>query len=220
MQSLRQRISELEQALQHERQHSQLVTAELQRLKGQQGWHGSLPLSTAGPAHCSDWQGQCPVVEAACCSGAAADEAHGHVAAAASAAAAAAAAGAAPQPHHHHYHPSQHQPQQHQHHHHIHQQQQQDQQPAATAGPGTPGDDMVLVSRQQLELLYLKERAMDAVKEGITIADCSQPDMPLIYINEGFTRMTGYSRDYTLHKNCRCGEMGCPLVACWGPAWY
>lgn len=61
----------------------------------------------------------------------------------------------------------------------------------------------MLISRQALELLHLKERAMDAVKEGITIADCSSPDMPLIYINEGFARMTGYSRQYTLGKNCR-----------------
>jgi PAS domain-containing protein len=63
--------------------------------------------------------------------------------------------------------------------------------------------DMVLVSRQSLELLHLKERAMDAAKEGIVIADCSQPDMPLIYINEGFCLMTGYERSVVLGRNCR-----------------
>mgnify|MGYP001810951785 CR=1 FL=1 len=49
----------------------------------------------------------------------------------------------------------------------------------------------------------LQERAMDSAKEGIVIADCSQPDMPLIYANEGFSRMTGYSRESVLGRNCR-----------------
>ena len=39
--------------------------------------------------------------------------------------------------------------------------------------------------------------------QGITIADCSHPEMPLIYANEAFTRITGYSLDETLGKNCR-----------------
>ncbi|EFN52599.1 hypothetical protein CHLNCDRAFT_14999, partial [Chlorella variabilis] len=37
----------------------------------------------------------------------------------------------------------------------------------------------------------------------IVIADCSLPDMPLIYANEGFTRMTGYGRHAVLGRNCR-----------------
>jgi hypothetical protein len=40
-------------------------------------------------------------------------------------------------------------------------------------------------------------------QEGITIADCSQPDMPLIYANAGFARTTGYSADYVIGRNCR-----------------
>ncbi len=40
-------------------------------------------------------------------------------------------------------------------------------------------------------------------QEGITIADCSLPDMPLIYANAGFQRTTGYSREFVLGKNCR-----------------
>ena len=42
-----------------------------------------------------------------------------------------------------------------------------------------------------------------ACDQGITIADCSHPEMPLIYANEAFTRITGYSLDETLGKNCR-----------------
>lgn len=64
--------------------------------------------------------------------------------------------------------------------------------------------DMVLVSRATLEMLYLKERAMDAVKEGITIADAQAPDMPLVYVNQGFARLTGYPVEaFSLGKNCR-----------------
>jgi len=42
-----------------------------------------------------------------------------------------------------------------------------------------------------------------AARQGITIADCSRPDMPLIYANDAFTRITGYQLDETLGKNCR-----------------
>lgn len=42
-------------------------------------------------------------------------------------------------------------------------------------------EDVVCIKRSDLELLYLKERAIDAIQEGITIADATLPDMPLIY---------------------------------------
>lgn len=44
---------------------------------------------------------------------------------------------------------------------------------------------------------------MAASSCGITIADMSQPDMPLIYINEAFEHITGYSAAETLGRNCR-----------------
>jgi len=46
--------------------------------------------------------------------------------------------------------------------------------------------------------------AMDTLSEGITIADVQQPDAPLIYANDGFCRMTGYSLEETVGHNCRC----------------
>ena len=52
-------------------------------------------------------------------------------------------------------------------------------------------------------MLNLKDRALDVAAEGITIADARLPDMPLIYINEGFERLTGYSAEATLGNNCR-----------------
>ena len=49
----------------------------------------------------------------------------------------------------------------------------------------------------------LKERALESTAEGVVIADCSKHDMPLIYVNNAFTEMTGYSYDEVVGKNCR-----------------
>ncbi len=70
----------------------------------------------------------------------------------------------------------------------------------------------VTISKQAFELLVLKDRAINAVKEGITIADCSLPDHPLIFANDAFSKITGYSREEVLGKNCRQGC--CPSVSC------
>jgi PAS domain S-box-containing protein len=51
--------------------------------------------------------------------------------------------------------------------------------------------------------LALKDRALAAAAEGITIADARLPGRPLIYVNEGFERLTGYSADEALGRNCR-----------------
>jgi PAS domain S-box-containing protein len=51
--------------------------------------------------------------------------------------------------------------------------------------------------------LELKDRALSSSAEGITISDPSQPDNPIIYANEGFERLTGYSCSDVLGKNCR-----------------
>lgn len=49
----------------------------------------------------------------------------------------------------------------------------------------------------------LKERALDSTAEGVVIADCAKHDMPIIYVNNAFTEMTGYSYDDVVGKNCR-----------------
>lgn len=61
----------------------------------------------------------------------------------------------------------------------------------------------VTISQQAFELLVLKDRALSSIKEGITIADCSLPDHPLIYANAAFSSITGYSKEEVLGKNCR-----------------
>jgi len=53
------------------------------------------------------------------------------------------------------------------------------------------------------DYLLLKDRALNVAAEGITISDMRLPEQPLIYINEGFERLTGYSAKSMLGKNCR-----------------
>lgn len=55
----------------------------------------------------------------------------------------------------------------------------------------------------QQRQLHLYRRALEAAGEGITIADASAADLPLIYANEAFLRITGYPRDEILGRNCR-----------------
>lgn len=49
----------------------------------------------------------------------------------------------------------------------------------------------------------LFKKAMDAASCGITLADATKKDQPLIYVNDAFLKMTGYSREEVLGKNCR-----------------
>jgi PAS domain S-box-containing protein len=49
----------------------------------------------------------------------------------------------------------------------------------------------------------LKDGAMNRAPAGITIADMRLPDEPLIYVNEAFERLTGYSAAESLGRNCR-----------------
>ena len=53
------------------------------------------------------------------------------------------------------------------------------------------------------EWLALQDRALAVAAEGITIADARQPGRPLIYVNEGFERLTGYSAADALGRNCK-----------------
>lgn len=53
------------------------------------------------------------------------------------------------------------------------------------------------------KLLKLKEAALGAANCGIVISDLSRDDNPLIYVNDTFCNMTGYSAEETVGKNCR-----------------
>ncbi len=53
------------------------------------------------------------------------------------------------------------------------------------------------------EELWLHNRAMASSSCGITISDATDPELPLIYINEAFERMTGYPSAEVIGRNCR-----------------
>ncbi|CDG52766.1 conserved hypothetical protein [Halomonas sp. A3H3] len=55
-------------------------------------------------------------------------------------------------------------------------------------------------SEQQLKLL---ERSVESSTNGVLIVDAQSSDLPLVYVNAAFERITGYSRNQALGRNCR-----------------
>jgi PAS domain S-box-containing protein len=51
--------------------------------------------------------------------------------------------------------------------------------------------------------LDVSNRALNAAGNGILIADALDPEMPIIYSNPAFSRMTGYRNSEVLGRNCR-----------------
>lgn len=47
----------------------------------------------------------------------------------------------------------------------------------------------------------LLAKALNESRDGITIVDAQQQDIPLIYVNEGFEKLTGYTSDEVIGKN-------------------
>ncbi|MDB5371515.1 MAG: hypothetical protein JWP04_157 [Belnapia sp.] len=66
--------------------------------------------------------------------------------------------------------------------------------------PGPPRQDRVGLDRLDLKM---DEQTLEGFSDGVAIADVTQPDLPLIYVNSAFERITGYSRAEVLGRNCR-----------------
>ncbi|AAK22272.2 PAS domain-containing protein [Caulobacter vibrioides] len=45
--------------------------------------------------------------------------------------------------------------------------------------------------------------AISATRMAMIVADATQPDIPIIFANDAFLRLTGYARDEVIGRNCR-----------------
>ena len=66
---------------------------------------------------------------------------------------------------------------------------------AASAIPSSPDPTPSAIA------LRLRDQAIAASSSGIVIADVRQTDMPMIYINPAFERITSYSAADVLGRN-------------------
>ena len=68
---------------------------------------------------------------------------------------------------------------------------------------GVQGVGRDVTARKEREReLRMKTRAMDEAQVGISMAEATD-DLPLVYANEGFERITGYDASEILGRNCR-----------------
>ncbi len=60
----------------------------------------------------------------------------------------------------------------------------------------------ITVRRRAEDALRMRDRAIQAVEQGIIITDASK-DHAIVYVSPGFTRLTGYAEAEALGRNCR-----------------
>jgi PAS domain S-box-containing protein len=60
-----------------------------------------------------------------------------------------------------------------------------------------------LLEPEEHRIVPLREVATHQSPIGVTIADASREDEPLIYVNDTFSELTGYPREEILGQNCR-----------------
>ncbi|ELR96237.1 PAS domain S-box/diguanylate cyclase (GGDEF) domain-containing protein [Gloeocapsa sp. PCC 73106] len=61
----------------------------------------------------------------------------------------------------------------------------------------------VFHNQHQQEELKLFKRALDASSNGVVITDALASDNPVVYVNQSFTKITGYSSEEVTGNNCR-----------------
>ena len=59
----------------------------------------------------------------------------------------------------------------------------------------TPKDDGLIP--------YVLTQILDACVNGVTLSDPDLPDNPIVYANQAFEAMSGYSQDEIVGRNCR-----------------
>lgn len=65
-----------------------------------------------------------------------------------------------------------------------------------------------IARKQSEERLHLMERAIASSSNGIAIADASQSDHPVIYVNPSFEQMTGYSAEEVIGRSADFWQEG------------
>lgn len=88
--------------------------------------------------------------------------------------------------------------------------------PPGLRGPGAEGD--VLKDLEGHVLLFVRDvghdrvardrsdlyrRALDATNNLVVVSDARQEDRPIVFVNEHFLDVTGYSREEVIGRNCR-----------------
>lgn len=63
--------------------------------------------------------------------------------------------------------------------------------------------DFIVEKDEDGPIPYVLAQILDACVTGITLSDPDQPDNPIVYANEAFERVTGYSREEIVGINCR-----------------
>jgi len=65
------------------------------------------------------------------------------------------------------------------------------------------GLELDITNRKQAEqALQLHTQALEAISQGIAVLDCSKLDQPIVYVNASFGRLTGYTREEILGRDC------------------
>jgi len=76
--------------------------------------------------------------------------------------------------------------------------------PVAAAPVTTgPSPTTIVATAQDGVTDPLLHRALAASTSGITIADMTQPDQPLVFVNNAFEQLAGYRSEELLGRNCR-----------------
>lgn len=60
-----------------------------------------------------------------------------------------------------------------------------------------------VVTKDESTIPFVLSQILDTCVNGITLSDPDQDDNPIVYVNEAFEFITGYSREETVGRNCR-----------------
>ena len=71
------------------------------------------------------------------------------------------------------------------------------------AEPSLGLKDSLSLRKHVDEIMRLQQRAIEASADGIIILDALLPGIPILYVNPAFERMTGYSAEEAIGKDCQ-----------------